>query len=121
MARARWSALLTEATDVSSSSATSLACQASTSRRISTARCRAGRCCSAATKASRTLSLAAVSSAGSAVVGSTRSSGIGPTHSWSARFVSVNDSTRDAGPRSTGRARRFWLRSMSRQTLVAIR
>ena len=53
VARARCSALLTEATVVSSSSATSLAFQRSTSRRISTARCRGGRCCSAATNASR--------------------------------------------------------------------
>ena len=42
VARARWSALLTEATLVSSSSATSLAFQRSTSHRISTARWRAG-------------------------------------------------------------------------------
>ena len=40
VARARWSALFTEATLVSSSSATSLACQRSTSHRISTARWR---------------------------------------------------------------------------------
>jgi hypothetical protein len=38
VARARWSALLTEATVVSSSSATSLASHRRTSRKISTAR-----------------------------------------------------------------------------------
>ena len=50
---ARWRALLTAAVVVSSASATSAAFQRSTSRRISTARCRAGRCCRAATNASR--------------------------------------------------------------------
>ena len=49
-ARARWSALFTAGTVVSSSSATSRACQPSTSRKISTARWRPGRCCSAAEK-----------------------------------------------------------------------
>ena len=65
VARARWSALLTEATLVSSSSATSVACQRSTSQRISTARWRGGRCCSAATNASRIVSRATATSAGS--------------------------------------------------------
>jgi hypothetical protein len=54
--RARWSALLTDAAVVSSDCATSRAANASTSRRISTARWRAGRCCSAAMNASSTLS-----------------------------------------------------------------
>ena len=53
-ARARCSALFTEATVVSSVSATSRAEKPSTSRRTRTARCRAGRCWSAATKASST-------------------------------------------------------------------
>ena len=53
MARARWRALLTDATVVSRSSATSVACQRRTSRRISTARWRAGRCWRAVTKARR--------------------------------------------------------------------
>ena len=69
VARARWSALLTDATLVSSSSATSVACQRSTSRRMSTARWRGGRCCSAVTNASRMLSRAAATSAGSAPSG----------------------------------------------------
>ena len=42
--RARWSALETDATLVSSGSATSDACHRSTSQRISTARCFGGRC-----------------------------------------------------------------------------
>jgi hypothetical protein len=56
VARARCSALLTEAVVVSSVSATSLAENPSTSRRISTARCVAGRNCSAAMNASSMLS-----------------------------------------------------------------
>jgi hypothetical protein len=54
--RARCSALFTEATVVSSASATSAAEKPSTSRRMRTARCVPGRCWSAATKASSTLS-----------------------------------------------------------------
>jgi len=50
VARARCSALVTDATLVSRSSATSDAFQRSTSHRISTARCFGGRCCSAAPK-----------------------------------------------------------------------
>ena len=65
VARARWSALLTDATLVSRSSATSVAFQRSTSQRISTARWRGGRCCSAATNARRIVSRATATSAGS--------------------------------------------------------
>jgi hypothetical protein len=54
--RARWSALLTEATLVSSASATSAAENPSTSRRIRTARWFGGSSCSAATNASSTAS-----------------------------------------------------------------
>ncbi len=50
---------------MSRSSATSVAFQRSTSQRMSTARCRGGRCCSAATNASRTDSRASATSAGS--------------------------------------------------------
>ena len=57
-ARARCIALLTDAGVVSSISATSLAEKPRTSRRISTARWLAGRCCSAAMNASSTLSRA---------------------------------------------------------------
>ena len=79
VARARCSELLTAATLVPSSSAASAACQRSTSQRIRLARCRAGRCCRAATKASRMLSRTSATSAGSASGGSTRSSAIGDT------------------------------------------
>ena len=64
VARARCSALLTEATLVSSSSAASLACHFRTSHRMSAARCFGGRCCSAATKASRSVSRCSASSSG---------------------------------------------------------
>jgi len=56
--RARCSALLTAAVDVSSCPATSAAEKPGTSRRISAARCNADRCCNAATNASLTLSRA---------------------------------------------------------------
>ena len=58
---------MTDATLVSSSSATSLACHRSTSQRSSTARCRGGRCWRAATNASRTDSRATATSAGIAL------------------------------------------------------
>ena len=57
VARARCRALLTEASLVSSISATSAARKPSTSRSTSTARWRGGRCCRAATNASSTASL----------------------------------------------------------------
>src|SRR5581483_4358644 len=76
---ARCKALFTEATVVSSSSATSAARQRNTSQRMSTARWRGGRCWRAATKASRTVSLARATSAGSPS-GTTRRSGTGWIH-----------------------------------------
>ena len=121
VARARWSALLTDATLVSSSSATSLACHRNTSRRMSTARWRAGRCWSAVTNARRMDSLDAASSAGSPSSGTTRASGMGVTHADSGLVVWRNESAVDDGPRSMARARRCRLRSMSRHTFVAMR
>ena len=121
VARARWRALLTEATLVSSSSATSSAFQRSTSRRISTARCRGGRCCSAATNASRTVSREAARSAGSPSAGSTRPSGIGRIQVASGSVPLIGAAALCAGPRSIGRARRSRPFSMSRQTFVAMR
>ena len=88
VARARWSALLTDATLVSSSSATSAAFQRSTSHRISTARWRGGRCCRAATNASRIVSRATATSAGSPS-GATRPSGIGWIQVVSGRMLQV--------------------------------
>ena len=112
---------MTDATEVSSSSATSVACQRSTSRRISTARWRGGRCCSAATNASLSVSFCAASSAGSASSGSTRASAIGRTQAFSISGAPSGASALEAGPRSIGTARRCALCSMSRQTLLAIR
>ena len=108
---------------VSSSSATSVACQRSTSRRIRTARCRGGRCCSAATNASRIDSRATASSAGSPSSGSTRASGIGWTQvvlgrRGAARTASAAATAArgpSAAPGAAGRS------SMSRQTFVAMR
>ncbi len=91
VARARCSALLTEATLVSSSSATSVAFQRSTSHRISTARWRGGRCCRAATNARRIVSRPTATSAGSPS-GATRPSGIGWIHVVSGRMLSVGRS-----------------------------
>jgi hypothetical protein len=121
VARARCSALLTDATVVPSSSATSAACQHSTSRRMSTARCRGGRCCSAATNASRMLSWNTARSAGSPCAGGTAAPGIGSTQvsagiGWPGTVVAGT-----AGERSIGRARRDRPRSASRQTFVAMR
>ena len=74
------------------------------------------------TNANRMLSRSAASSAGSASSGMTRASGIGVIHRCSGD-TSASEATsggRD-GPSSIGRARRCRPRSMSRQTLVAIR
>jgi hypothetical protein len=121
VARARCNALFTDGTDVSSNSATSLADQLNTSRRMSTARWRGGRFCSAATNASRMLSRATATSAGSLRSGSTRLSGIGPIQIESGSGSFGIASAVEDGPRSIGRARRCALPSMSRQTFVAIR
>ena len=114
VARARWSALLTDATLVSSSSATSLERQRSTSHRISTARWRAGRCWSAATNASRIVSRETAASSGSVV-------GIGWIQVTSGSVFRPASIGSRAGPRSMGRARRSRPFSMSMQTFVAIR
>jgi hypothetical protein len=112
VARARCSALLIEAVLVSSSSAASLACHLSTSQRISAARCFAGRCCSAATKASRSVSRCSASSSG---VGS------GVIHVTSGSSARFSNSGSCAGPRSIGRARFSRPFSWSKQTFVAMR
>ncbi len=75
--RARCSMLLTAAVVVPSMAATSAASKARTSRRMSTARCRAGRYCSAAISARRRLSRETAASAGSSGCGRISASGIG--------------------------------------------
>jgi hypothetical protein len=102
-ARARWSALFTEATLVSSSTAVSFAGHPSTSRRISTARGRGDRCWIATMNASSIVSRATTST--SAPSASSRSSGNGSSHGISP----VGDGVR--GRRS----------SASRHAFVAIR
>ena len=73
------------------------------------------------TKASLIDSLASATSAGSPSVGITRPSGMGSSQACSGRVAPVKASAGDDGPRSMARARRWRPRSMSRQTLVAIR
>jgi hypothetical protein len=122
VARARWWALLTAATLVSSSSATSEACQRRTSHRMSTDRWRAGRCWSAATKARRTDSRSALTWAGSPLRSMIRWSAMGWTNSCSGRPAPrTTSATGVDGPMSIGRARRWGLRIMSMQTLLAMR
>ena len=103
VARARWSALLTDATEVSSSSATSEASQRRTSRRMSTARWRAGSCCRAATKARRMDSFSTASSAGSRS-GAISVSGMGSIHILSERAFRFFSNGSTAGPRSMARS-----------------
>ena len=66
VALARCSALFTEASLLSSMSATSDDRNPSTSLSTSTARCRGGRCCTAVTKASAIASLASYRASGPA-------------------------------------------------------
>src|SRR5262249_37511765 len=101
-ARARCSELFTDATLVSSSSATSLACQRSASRRISTARCCGGRCWSAATNASLSVSCSSATCAGSPSPDTTCPSGIGSSQLASPLVVS-GLSTPLGSPSSSGR------------------
>ena len=122
MARARCSALLTDATVVPSSSAVSAALHCRTSRKMSTARWRAGRCCSAATNASRIVSLATARSAGSPSIGTTIASGTGCSQVSSPMGSPSDDGSGVlAEPKSIGRARLPRLSSIVRHTLVAMR
>ena len=89
VARARCSALLTEATLVSSSSAASEAFHLRTSQRISAARCFAGRCCRAAMNASRIDSRVSATAAGSFSDGRTSASGIGSSQVTSGRISPI--------------------------------
>jgi hypothetical protein len=86
---------------------------------MSTARWRGGRCCSAATNASRSVSRDSATSAGWASAASTRTSAIGSTQECSGSPSA--DSAVEAGPRSIGCARRWAPCSMSKHTLLAMR
>jgi hypothetical protein len=116
VSRARCNALFTAATVLSSSPATSAARQDSTARRISTARCRGGRCCNAATNASRTVSRPSARTS----AGSTRSSGTGRTHADAGSGSPSGVPSAEGEVRSIATARRCALRSMSTHTFVAI-
>jgi len=74
VALARCSALVTEASLLSSMSATSDDRNPSTSLSTSTARCRGGRCCTAVTKASAIASLASYRASGPALASGSPSS-----------------------------------------------
>ena len=87
-------------------SATSAARQRSTSRRMSTARCRGGRCCSAAMNASRMLSRPATIVAGSLPSAATRESGIGSSHGTSPRSTSGSPGCELGAPSPVGSGRR---------------
>ena len=109
-ARARCRALLAAATLVPSAEAVSLAGQPSTSRAISAARCRGGRTCRAARNASEMVSREMATASGSSSPGAAASSS-GSGYGWS-------QGTSASEPPEGRREPR---RSMSRQTLVAIR
>jgi hypothetical protein len=109
--------LLTAVVVVSSISATSAARQARTSRRMSTARCRAVSSCSAATNANRTLDRAVTTDAGSP----NRLSGAGSSHAIVGSVVAVAPRWSCAGaPRPDGSGRRCRVSIAVRQALVAI-
>ena len=121
VARARFSALVTDCSVVSSMPATSLAGKSSTSRRISAARWRGGSSCSAVTKASDMASRASYRASGPAAASGRSSrnrSGYGSSHTTSP--------SRDGSGGSTSSDRliaglRLAARSMFRQRVVAIR
>ena len=112
VARARCSALLAAATLVSSSVAVSLAGQPSTSRAISAARCRGGSTCIAARNASSMVSRSTTTASGSSL----------GRRDLVEQLVRIRLEPRHLGERSASCVRRRdRARSMSRQTLVAIR
>ena len=120
-ARARRSPLLTAVVVVPSSPATSAAGHPSTSRRISMARCRAGRYCCAATSASRIPARAATALAGSSPAPASSASGTGCSHGTSGAGTSAMSGSA-AGPASPdGIGRRPRRSSAVRHALVAIR
>ena len=107
-ARARCSALLTELTESPSRSATSLAGQPITSRRISAARGRGARCCTATTYASSMVSRASALVSGS----SARSAG-SSSRRLSGRAATTSPRRRSPDRGAAGRAGRGrrWSRS----------
>ena len=120
-ARARRTPLLTAVVVVPSRSATSVAGHSSTSRKISIARCRADRYCSAATKASRIPAREAAAAAGSSPSPASSTPGKGCSHGTSVPATS-GASMFSVGPPSPDGSGRRPRRSIAvRHTLVAIR
>jgi hypothetical protein len=115
-ALARCSRLFTAAVDDPIASATSAAFHCSTSRSTRTARCRADKCCSAATNANRTDSRDPT-----IVDGSVASSGSGSSHGTSSRAVMSSSGSELGAPRPVGSGRRCLLSSAVRQVFVAMR
>ena len=121
VARARCSALFTDASLTSSMSATSPDRKPSTSRSTSAARCRGGSFCTAATNASAIVSRASYRASGPTPRSgnsSRKTSGYGSSQDGSPRRVG---SEAHDGPAGTGRGRRALARSAFRHRLVAIR
>ncbi len=121
VARARCSALFTEASLTSSMSAASEDRKPSTSRSTSAARCRGGSFCTAATNASAIVSWASYRASGPTTrsgTSSSNASGNGESHNGSPWRVG---SDAHEGPAGTGRGRRALARSAFRHRLVAIR
>jgi hypothetical protein len=118
---ARRSPLFTAVVVVPSSSATSAAGHCSTSRMISTARWRADRYCSAATKASRMPARDTVTAAGSSCSAASSASGNGCSQGTSGPATTGVCASSAGPPRPDGSGRRPRRSSAVRQTLVAIR
>jgi hypothetical protein len=113
--------LLTAVVVVPSSSATCAAGHSSTSRKISTARCRADRYCSAATRASRIPARDTATAAGSSRSPASNTSGRGSSHGTSAAAISGAAGSSAGPPRPDGRGRRPRRSIAVRHAFVAIR
>jgi hypothetical protein len=120
-ARARRRPLLTAVVVVPSRSATSAAGHSSTSRKISIARCRADRYCSAATKASRIPSRDTAASAGSSPAPGSSVPGKGCSHDTSVPATNGASGFSVGPPSPDGSGRRPRRSIAVRHTLVAIR
>jgi hypothetical protein len=112
--------LFTAAVETPTASATSLAFQLSTSRRISTARCRGERCCSATMNANRVLSRSSTTAPGSVPGSPSTVSGSGSNHGISGRSTSASPGSQ-LEPSPEGSGRRFRFCSALRHAVVAIR
>ena len=104
-----------------SRSATCAAGHSSTSRKISTARCRADRYCNAATKASRIPARDTATAAGSSCSAASSASGNGCSQATSGAITSGACGSSAGAPSPEGSGRRPRRSIAVRHTLVAIR